>query len=516
MEIPVACGITLRNLLSTVEITTWNEAFKTFSLLPEKSRTDISFLIASGKGWVRRYTVSIPREAVNNPAHLPTIVRYLAFFLYNRLVIDGGGSVYVRSEPPDQESVIAHLVGELFEKQLPRARFYGNFGDPICILPAGDLEYAVVASAPKICAPRGMPSTASDFQPSRGSALGLDIGGTNIKVAILKNGRCLDERRVPVDKGGGQALADQVEALVGGSLQRLIQTDEGQLILDAIGLGLAGVLKGQRIIRMTNFERHWAEARKLGSRLIESGPSLFPDDYAVLNDLPRRLRAKFGVEFAPLINDADAFGFWELICRHSGHPRTVVVMTLGTGVGYVKIDDSAIYDLPHQGGHLIVALGGKPDSLPVDLGCGHSGCLAAYVSATALNQGLQEATRGSRTSPELINKVLTLVKDISNWLAVAVAELGEITPELDEVMLAAGVMCGETGELILRFTQEALRSRFPEVARRVRVARIGTATEWGGAMGAAQYANYYAQLSRSAEESSRPDRPPQPDQEPVG
>jgi len=55
------------------------------------------------------------------------------------------------------------------------------------------------------------------------------------------------------------------------------------------------------------------------------------------------------------------------------------------------------------------------------------------------------------------------------------------------------VVTGDARDLILRFTHEALCSRFPHVAGKVCVSVSGTDTEWGGAIGAAQYANYLSQ-----------------------
>ncbi len=470
------------------EITAWDQVFLAFASLPELQRTDVTFRVDRGCSGDREYCVSVPWDAANYSRVAPALWGYLAYFLYNRLVTDGGKAIHVSCNYPDRSGLIVEQLLHAFNTRLRRMRFYCNFGDSIPIY-HGRL---VTTNALENRGPLALV-----FDPSRGCALGIDIGGTSIKLALLKKGRRICQNVAPVDRShGGQAIVNQVEALATGLMQGFAKQHVGKDPLAGIGVGVAGVLKGQQIVRATNFERHWAEERHLSVMPWELGPDLFPSDYTALNELPRRLSSRFGIRNVALINDADAFGFQEVVCQPNDHTGTVILLTLGTGVGYVKVVDGVIQDLPHQGGHMIVNLQQLVDGTNAPLsdpGCGHYGCIAAHASATALTQRLQSAFAAAPPSVALVNEVLSIIRELGSWLAVAVAELAAIVPHLGEVVLAAGLVSGHTGELILRYTRKALASRFPIVAARVRITLSKTEALWGGAIGAAQYANLLAQ-----------------------
>jgi predicted NBD/HSP70 family sugar kinase len=475
------------------EITAWDEVFVGFTDLPLPQRMDIVFKIDRGWGEDREYRVSVPRDVVNDSHALPIVYGYLAYFLYNRLVADGGKGIHVSSNYPERDGLIVEHLSHAFKTRLGRMPFYCNFGDPIPIYHG---KVAMTSGA------ENRVPLALAFDPACGCALGIDIGGTSIKLAFVEKGQRVCQHLVPVDRcHGGQAIVNQVEALVIELMCHFSQQRAGKHPLDGIGVGVAGVLKGQQIVRATNFERHWAEERHLNVMPWELGPDLFPNDYAALNKLPMRLSSRFGVGTVALINDADAFGFQEVVCQPNGHIGTVVVLTLGTGVGYVKVVDGVIEDLPHQGGHMIVSLQqlvDSPNAPPRDPGCGHCGCLAAYASATALTQQLRRAFASAPLSVAVVNEVLASIKEVASWLAVAVAELAAIVPHLREVILAAGLVSGHTGELILRYTRGALYSRFPKVASKVQITLSKTEALWGGAVGAAQFANLLAQSASAS------------------
>jgi len=148
----------------------------------------------------------------------------------------------------------------------------------------------------------------SPTRPGR-LAIGIDVGGTGIKAAIVDvdTGELRTER-VRVRTPQPSTPRRCIEAME-GLVRRLTDT----LPLDPsapVGVGIPGVAIDGTILTATNIDKGW-----LG----------FPAGDAVAKALQRRVT---------IINDADAAGLAELqFGAGRGHSGTVLVITLGTGIG---------------------------------------------------------------------------------------------------------------------------------------------------------------------------------------
>jgi predicted NBD/HSP70 family sugar kinase len=481
-------AIAMRDLLSINEITAWDEVFRRFEDLPAPDLVRVRFSVDRHEYGSREYAVALPRRSLQVPAESALIGRYLATFLYARLVTDGGNSVTLRAEPPEEEERLLEFLTQALHSLMPRASFYCNFGKPIVIQPEPERGRT---PAQKTLIYNGI------RHQRPGLILGLDIGGTRIKVVFVENGVRCREVSFEVTREGGAQLVKQVEDLIAAELA-LVQSERGvRPYLEGIAIAIAAVVKGQSVIRMTNFERWWAKASGLEVPQEALGPPLFGEDYRVINELPQRLRSRFGVGRVAFINDANAFGLQEASSCPEAGDATMIVMTLGTGIGYVKVTGAQIEELTHQGGHMVVSLGGVAGEPPVDPGCGHHGCIAAFASATALDRRLRERLDQRRVSTKLIDDCLQILKEAAHWLAIATAEFAVIVPELQRLVLGGCVVQGATGEYLIREVRAALQERFPELAGRMQVRLSQTDVEWGGAMGAAQYISSLAAFEPS-------------------
>ena len=164
------------------------------------------------------------------------------------------------------------------------------------------------AKPPVKSAARSRPEPAAQSAPVR-AALGIDIGGTGIKAALVnvENGELLSKRfRVNTPKPSTpEAIAQTVARVV-----RLI-AKERRLPADApVGVGLPGPIKGGIVMTAANIDKHW-----IGTSAVD----LFS------KALNRRVYA---------INDADAAGLAEMRIG-AGRERegTVLMLTIGTGIG---------------------------------------------------------------------------------------------------------------------------------------------------------------------------------------
>ena len=190
-------------------------------------------------------------------------------------------------------------------------------------------------------------------------ALGVDIGGTNVRVAV-------------VETGGGTILESERAVLPGTSVEQvegtvagLVKTLEGVLPLAGVpvGVGFAGMLQGGVVVNAPN----------LGWRDVEFGERLG-------RALGRPVR---------LLNDLTvaAFGeFWAGAARGSTDSFTVFA---GTGVGSAIISEGRLLHgatgVAGEFGHVkVVAEGGRP------CGCGGEGCLEAYAGGARLLAWMKE------------------------------------------------------------------------------------------------------------------------------
>lgn len=141
------------------------------------------------------------------------------------------------------------------------------------------------------------------------AALGIDIGGTGVKAALVDvaTGELLSKRhRINTPKPATpDAVAQTVAHLVG------LVAAERELARDLpVGVGIPGPIKDGRVMKATNIDKKWVGAH--AEDLLGKA-------------LGRRVYA---------INDADAAGIAEIrVGAGRDVPGTVLMLTLGTGIG---------------------------------------------------------------------------------------------------------------------------------------------------------------------------------------
>ena len=185
-------------------------------------------------------------------------------------------------------------------------------------------------------------------------ALGLDLGGTQVRAALIKDGTILQRAALRTDVAGGPeavmrqfaALADEVAA--------------GQPIA-ALGVATPGPLDTE-------------------SGVVDHIPTLPTWDGFPLRD---RLSQAFNLQ-AVVENDgiAAAYGEWRYGAGRG--LQNVVYVTVSTGIGGGAVVDGQLLHgrrgMAAHVGHLHIATEGPVCS------CGGTGCLEAFASGTALGQ----------------------------------------------------------------------------------------------------------------------------------
>ena len=201
-------------------------------------------------------------------------------------------------------------------------------------------------------------------------AIGIDIGGTSIKgAAVDSNGRVYEKFSMPFVKGeDGAETIKKLAAIV----KEYIEAHGLEMKISGIGIGSPGTLDVKNgIVNYAN-NLGWVDLR-VADIMHET--------------LPYPIR---------LTNDANAACLGEAKYGAGKQYETVIMLTLGTGVGGGIIINGKLFE-GNEGkggelGHIVIEVDGEQCT------CGRKGCLEAYASATALIRETKKAMKVNKRS----------------------------------------------------------------------------------------------------------------------
>jgi glycerol dehydrogenase-like iron-containing ADH family enzyme/D-arabinose 5-phosphate isomerase GutQ/predicted NBD/HSP70 family sugar kinase len=406
--------------------------------------------------------------------------RYLSAKVYNNVMCNGAQQIVVFMDDKNLESSVAKMLDTSIRKRYPRFEIYGNYGEAISICDSSSFE--ITLSKELIPSPQ----FSLDYT-SKGYLVGIDVGGNAIKVVIMNGKDIVEKFSVATAKEkGGKYLRAQVIKCV-EKAKETAHKNSSQI--SSVGLAFPSPIKSNadgssKVVRLTDFEKHWGQ---------DGLKKSFKDDYRAINDTINDI-SQMNIPQVAILNDADAFGIGEMYHRlWSGDTQDLyspkIVLPIGGEPGYVKISKSTISALPHQGGHMIIDLA---QDACVDPGCEHQGCYGGYVPACAIalrakRLGLGIAGRNEIIIPSNLNDALSLLIDISRWLAAEAVQLHKITGA-EEIILAGGICQGWTGLELIRFTNDTIEEKYPQYKDKINITLTSLDSPYGGAIGAAQYA----------------------------
>jgi glucokinase len=247
-----------------------------------------------------------------------------------------------------------------------------------------------------------------------GTALGVDLGGTNVRAALVDrgSGSVAALRREALSDRSPEAVVEMVASVVSG-----VAGPGGPRARGRIGVGVAGQVLGSTGVVLN--------APNLGWRDVPLG---------------RMLEGRLGVSVR-VVNDLSAAAWGEFQHGAARGARHALVVFVGTGVGAGLVLDGRLHEGAHgvagELGHVKVRPP-RPGEPPRRCGCGAVGCLEAYAGGANL---------AARVRGELAAGVRSWIRDLAD------GDLSRVTASHVEQASAAGDayarrLWEEVGELL--------------------------------------------------------------------
>ncbi len=220
--------------------------------------------------------------------------------------------------------------------------------------------------------------------------LGVDLGGTNIKAALVDaEGNILKESSVPTNlPRPAEAVCDDIVALC------MALTDGVQV--HGIGVGCPGTVDGGVVRYSNNLDWH---------------------DFAMAD----YLQGKTGLPVC-LANDANAAALGEALVGCAKGAESAVIVTLGTGVGGGVVLNGKLLTgytgAASEPGHTVIC---DTPNAPLCT-CRRRGCFESYASATALIRMTRQAMDAH---PESALHTVAANGTVNGRTAFDAAELGD-------------------------------------------------------------------------------------------
>ena len=215
-------------------------------------------------------------------------------------------------------------------------------------------------------------------------AIGIDLGGTSVKYALIDNEGVFHFQGKLPSKADISAEA-VIGQLVTGCKETMASAQQLGVTIEGIGIGTPGIVDETNRIVLGGAEniKGW-ENLNLADRI----------------EAETHLPVQMG-------NDANLMGLGETMYGAGQGARNVVFLTVGTGIGGAVVIDGKLFNgFANRGtelGHVPLIANGEPCA------CGSIGCLEHYASTSALvrrfNKRAAEAGRsfsGEEINGELI------------------------------------------------------------------------------------------------------------------
>jgi len=301
--------------------------------------------------------------------------------------------------------------------------------------------------------------------------MGIDVGGTNLRIGIFDGLNLIDESRFQADfsticqKHSPKVAWQQILNMTENAI-RTVQSKHADVA--AIGIGFPGFIDPV-------------------TKIIAQSPNLAGlKEVNLAANLSQRLGKKVVVE-----NDANAAAYGEY-CLAAQPVGGLIYLGLGTGVGGGMIDANGELHLGAHGvamevGHIIVVPNGRL------CGCGNLGCMEQYASASGVAATYLHATQQQLSALEIAQlakngdpHAIAAYALAANTLAQALASILKVV-DVKNVVIGGG-LTGAWPIMQKTFFARLEADLIPVLRGKIKVS-ISTAHDQAGMLGAAMLAS---------------------------
>ena len=296
--------------------------------------------------------------------------------------------------------------------------------------------------------------------------LGLDVGGTNLRLGVFSDLALVEETRFQANYS---AICKQYPPAQAWQTILQVTAEAIQPLLDkytgiaAIGIGFPGFIDPNSGVL--------AQSPNLpGLREVNLG-----------HDLSGLLGVNVRVE-----NDANAAAYGEY-CQLGQPAGGLLYVGLGTGVGAGLVVNGQVWAGHHgyalEAGHIIVVPEGRL------CGCGNHGCVEQYASATGISQAYADLTGQTRTARDIAQAAdsgdidaQTVYADAGSKLAQMLASVLKVV-DVENVLIGGGVVAAWS-LMSAAFHQRLEHDLIPVLRGKIKV-HITSSGDVAGMLGAA-------------------------------
>ncbi|MBI4680247.1 MAG: ROK family protein [Nitrospirae bacterium] len=302
------------------------------------------------------------------------------------------------------------------------------------------------------------------------SAIGIDIGGTNIKIILIQESGDIITNITESTPDGHGGSSEKIKDMLVKALKNILNDN-----VIGIGFGVAGIID-----------------RKNG--IVVESPNI-----PSINGF--RIKETFEKEFSlPVIveNDANTYAYAEKWVGTGKNIDNFIVLTLGTGLGGGIIYKGELFEGAAEIGHMVVEPEGRFCT------CGSFGCLESYASGKAvvdrvissLEKGgksiLKDYSDGNfyKITPEQVYKAALegdslsreVFREVGKYLGIGTANLVNIFSP--EAIIIGGGLIGAWDLFIEELKKEFLKRVLEPLSSNVQILQA-TLKKESGSVGAA-------------------------------
>lgn len=281
-------------------------------------------------------------------------------------------------------------------------------------------------------------------------AVGIDIGGTNVKAGVVsEKGEIVEKWEGPTEHKNKDALIKQIT--------RMVENFKKKYVIKGVGIGVAGLVDYEEGV-------------------VRVSPHLPLKDVPLRSILTDQLALPVSVD-----NDANSGGLGEKYFGAGRNIQNFVFLTLGTGIGgAVFINGELIRGtkgFAGELGHMIIDRNGPQCK------CGARGCLEALASGSAIEKiawtSASEVTKAASAGEDKAKEILA---SIGKKLGIGIANILNI---LDPELVIVGGKVSRAGALILNPAIQVAMTQSLAYGSRKTSIKISTLGDEAGILGAA-------------------------------